>query len=100
MLPKAAVSGVAAVGTDVYLVIRFLVAILAAIVGVFAWQARHWWWLIALTPIVVLWNPVVPIIIEGDLLLGLHYVAAIVFLAAGILIRIRNDEDRNARRTR
>lgn len=90
-------AGVAAVGSDLYLLIRFLVAILALIVAVFAWQARHWWWLVALVPIAVVWNPVVPIELERDLQLGLHYGAAIVFLAAGILIKVRNDEDRNAR---
>jgi hypothetical protein len=93
----ALLAGVAALGGDLYLLIRFLVAILALIVAVFAWQARQWWWLVVLVPIAVVWNPVIPIELERDLLLGLHYVAAIVFIAAGILIRVRNDEDRNAR---
>ena len=90
-------AGVALVDSDAYLVIQFLVAILALIVAVFAWQARQWWWLAGLAPIAVLWNPVVPLEIDGDLWLGLHYVAAIVFIAAGVLIRIKNDEDRNKR---
>ena len=93
----ALLAGVGAIGSDLYLLVQFLVAILALIIAVFAWQARQWWWLIVLVPIAVLWNPVVPLALESDLRLGLHYVAAIVFLAAGILIRVRNDEDRNAR---
>ena len=90
-------AGIGAVGSDLYLLIRFLVSILALIVAVFAWQAKQWWWIGALAAVAVLWNPVVPIELERDLQLGLHYGAAVVFLAAGILIRIRNDEDRNAR---
>ena len=93
----ALLAGVAAIGGDLYLLIRFLVAILALIIAVFAWQARQWWWLAALVPIAVVWNPVVPVELARDALLGAHYVAAIVFLAAGILIRIPNDEDRNSR---
>lgn len=91
------IAGVAAVGSDFYTVIRFVVSILALIVAVFAWQARHWWWLLVLAPIAVIWNPVMVIPLERDLLLVLHYVAALVFIAAGILIKIRNTDDRNAR---
>lgn len=90
-------AGVALVGGDAYLIIQFVVAILALIVAVFAWQARHWWWVIPLAAIAVVWNPILPIGIEGDVWLALHYIAAIVFLAAGILIRVRNTEDRNRR---
>lgn len=93
----ALLAGVAAIGGDLYLLIQFIVAILALIVAVFAWQARQWWWLIVLVPIAVVWNPVLPVELERELLLGLHYVAAIVFIAAGILIRVRNVEDRNSR---
>lgn len=90
-------AGVALVDSDSYIVIQYLVAIFALIVAVIAWQAKHWWWLVALVPMAVVWNPIFPITIEGDLWLGLHYVAAIVFIAAGVLIRVKNDEDRNKR---
>jgi hypothetical protein len=93
----ALLAGVAAIGGDVYLVIRFIVAIFALIVGVFAWQARQWWWLILLVPIAVVFNPVLPLDIDRAVLLLLHYAAAIVFIAAGILIKVRNQEDRNSR---
>ena len=90
-------AGLALVDSDAYLVIRFVVSIFALIIVVFAWQARQWWWLALLLPIAVIWNPIWVISITGDLWLGLHYVAAIVFIACGILIRIRNPEDRNKR---
>ena len=90
--------GVALLTGDLFLIIRFVVSILALIVAVFAWQARQWWWLIGLIPIAVLWNPVFPIDLGlPDLRLGLQYVAAIVFLAAGILIRV-TDERAGSRR--
>ena len=90
-------AGVALVGSDGYLIIQFLVAILALIVAFFAWQARQWWLSVPLVAIAVLWNPVFPITIDGDVWLALHYIAAIVFIAAGILIRIPNEDDRNKR---
>ena len=93
----ALLAGVAAIGGDVYVVVQFVVAIFALIVSVFAWQARQWWWLLVLVPIAVVWNPVVPIPIASGVQLVLHYAAALVFIAAGILIKVRNDEDRNSR---
>lgn len=88
--------GVALIESGGFLVIRYVVSILALIVAVFAWQARQWWWLVGLLPIALLWNPVFPIVLDSaDLWLGLQYGAAIVFLAAGILIRIAvSDESR------
>jgi hypothetical protein len=91
------VAGVALVGGDGFTVIRFAVCILALVVSVFAWQARQWWWLVGLVPVAVLWNPVLPIEIGGDVWLGMQYVAALIFIAAGMLIKIRNPEDRNKR---
>jgi hypothetical protein len=86
----AVLAGIALLESDAFLIIRFVVSIFALIIAVLAWQAKQWWWLLVLVPIAVVWNPVVPIDIGGDLWLGLQYVAAIVFLAAGILIKSRN----------
>jgi hypothetical protein len=80
-----------------FLWIRFPVSILAIIVAVFAWQASKWWWLIGLAPIAVLWNPVWVIVLHGQVWVALQFVGAIVFIAAGILIKIRNPEDKNRR---
>ena len=82
-------AGAALIESDTFTVIRYVVSIFALIVAVFAWQAKQWWWLIGLVPIAVLWNPVIPIELGlPDLWLGLQYVAALVFVAAGILIRV------------
>lgn len=90
-------AGIALIGTGGYTVVLFVVCILALIMCVFAWQAKQWWWLIGFAPIAVLWNPVFPLALDPDVLLGAEYVAALVFIAAGILIKIRNPEDRNRR---
>ena len=81
--------GLALLGSDAFTVIRFVVSILALIVAFFALQARQRWWVIPLVAIAVLWNPVFPIDLgQPDLWLGLQYVASIVFVSAGITIRV------------
>ncbi len=75
------------IDSEWFTVVRYVVTILAAIVAWFAVQARHWWWLIAFVPIVVLWNPVWPLALSGQLWLGAQFLAALAFLAAGLLIR-------------
>ncbi len=91
--------GVVFIGTDTFTVIRFIVSIFALIVAVFAWQCRQWWWLPLLAAIAVLWNPVIPIDLQSaDVWLGLQYAAAIVFLAAGILIKVIDTSGSSARR--
>jgi len=92
----ALLAGVVLIEGDGFTIIRYVVSIFALIVGVFAWQAKQWWWLIGLVPIAVLWNPVIPIELGlADLWLGLQYVAAAVFIAAGILIRVQDTENRS-----
>ena len=93
----ALLAGVALVQSDTFTVIRYVASILALIVIVFAWNAKQWWWIIGLAPIVIAWNPVVPIEFPDDLWLGMQYVAALIFIAAGIRIKVRNPEDRNRR---
>ncbi|MCU1406654.1 MAG: hypothetical protein JWQ43_2957 [Glaciihabitans sp.] len=91
-------AGTALLGTSGYTWILFGVAILALITCVFAYQAKQWWWLILLVPVAVVWNPIVPLPMEPpQLFMGLQYVAAIIFIAAGVLIKVRNPEDRNRR---
>ena len=83
--------GVAIIDSDGFIVVRYVVSILALIVVVFAWQARQWWWIIGLVPIAVLWNPVFPIDLGmPDLWLGLQYVAVLLFIAAGILVKVED----------
>ena len=90
-------AGVALVNVDAYIVIRFAASILALIVAVFAWQARQWWWLPLLAGIAVLFNPVIVVPVSGGALLIAHYVSILVLLVIGILVKVRNPEDRNRR---
>ncbi len=91
--------GVAIISSGGFIVIRYLVSILALIVAVFAWQSRQWWWIIGLAPIAVLWNPVYVIDLspidlgQPDLWLGLQYLAVLVFLPAGILIKVTDRDN-------
>ena len=81
--------GGALVTSDSFIVIRFVVSIFALIVSVFAWQASQWWWIIGLAPIVTLWNPVFPIELGmPELWLALQFLAAGVFIAAGVSIKV------------
>ncbi len=82
---------------DWFLVIRFAVAILALICCVFAWQAKQWWWILPLGAIAVLWNPVFPFLLNGQLWVALQFAAAAAFIGSGILVKVRNPEDRNRR---
>lgn len=82
-------AGLALLDTDGFIVIRYVVSILALIVAWFAFQAKQWWWLFGLLPIAVLWNPVLPIELGiPTLWLALQYVAALVFLICGWFIRV------------
>ena len=70
------------------IVVLFVVAILALIVGWFAVQARQWWWIPVFVAIVVLWNPVLPFPFTGPVWAAAQPAAAIVFLVAGALIKV------------
>lgn len=91
------VAGAALVGTEGFTWVRYVTSILALIVSVFAWQSRQWWWLIGLLPIAVAWNPVVVLPLEGVVWQAMQFVAALLFITAGLLIKVANPEDRNRR---
>lgn len=71
-------------------VLRYVVSILALIVGWFAIQAKHWWWVPVFLAIAIMWNPVVPFTWEGGALTAAwfwgHLVAAALFVVAGFTI--------------
>ena len=75
------------IGGEWFLLIRFVVAILALIVGWFAIQARHWWWVPVFAAIAVLWNPIFPFAFDGPVWTAAQPVAAVLFLVAGATIR-------------
>jgi len=85
--------GVTALDDGPFIVVRYVAAIFAAIVAVFAYQAKHWWWLPVFVAVAVLWQPVWPLPVEETLWQGLQYGAAIAFLVAGWLIRVPIPED-------
>ena len=92
-------AGLALLTTTEFFWIKTVTAILAAIVAVFAFQARQYWWLPFLAAIVVLWNPVWPIDLHQDYVwLILQYVAVVLFIVCGILIKVPNEDDQNARK--
>ena len=74
-------------------VIRYVAAIFAAIVAVFAFQAKQWWWLPLLAAIAVAWNPVWVIDIPSPWWQGAQYAAALVFLLAGWFVKVPIPED-------
>jgi Family of unknown function (DUF6804) len=80
-----------------YFWIRTVVAVLAAILSVFAWQAGQPWWMLTMVPIVVVWNPVWPFDFHGQGWVSAQFVAALAFIVTGILIKVRNQDDRNRR---
>jgi hypothetical protein len=91
-------AGLALLDSGAFFWIKTVVAILAAIVAVYAWQAKQWWWLVPLAAIVIMWNPIWPI--DWGHWIGwlvAQYVAAVLFLIIGVLIKVPNPDDRNRR---
>lgn len=88
----ALVAGASLVDTTIFVVFRYVVAILAAILCVFAFRGRGWGYLPFLAAIVVLWNPVYVIPITGQPWLILQFVAAVVFVATGVRVKVPSPE--------
>ena len=78
---------------DWYIWVRYIAAILALIVCVFAWQGKAYWWLIGLVPIAVVFNPVWPLPIPDIGLSLAHLAGAIVFVAAGVTIKVPTGDE-------
>lgn len=72
------------------LVALFATAILALIIGWFAFRARQWAWVLIFVAIAVLWNPVLPFPFSGIVWDIAQPAAALVFLAAGAVIKTRH----------
>lgn len=80
--------GVALIESEAFIVIRFVVSILALIVMVFAFQAKHWWWIPVMLAIAVAWNPIYPLDVAGPWWLAAHYAVILVFVLAGVFIKV------------
>ncbi|MGZ0712728.1 DUF6804 family protein (plasmid) [Coraliomargarita sp. W4R53] len=84
----ACLAGTALLGHEYYLVIRFIITILAIIIGWYAVQARQWWWVPVMLAIAVVWNPLFPFLLSGPWWTAAHIVAAGLFVAAGAAIKV------------
>jgi len=82
------IAGFALIEGTGFIIIRYVVAILALIIGFFAYQAKQWWWMPLLLAIAVIWNPVVPFGFSGVYWYGAQYLAIVVFLLTAILIKV------------
>lgn len=80
-------AGLLLIGQEGYLVIRFVVSILAAITAVFVWQAKQWPWLVPPVVVAVLWNPVLPFAFAGQPFRLGHVLGAAALLATGFFAR-------------
>ncbi|RKR73850.1 DUF6804 family protein [Frondihabitans australicus] len=92
----ALVAGAALLDSTIFIAFRYVVAILALIVLVFAYRGRGWGYLPFLAAIAVLWNPVWVIPLSGQPWQLLQFAAAVVFVVAGIRIRVPNPEAKAA----
>ena len=90
----------ALMGGDWFTLVLFVAAIFAVIVGWFAIQARpkisgagprarQWWWLPIFAVIAVIWSPVFPFPFAGPVWTAAQPLAAVVFLVAGALIKVK-----------
>lgn len=84
----------ALIGGDWYIWVRFVVAILALIMCVFAVQGKSYWWLIGLVPVAIVFNPVWPLPIDDLWLRLLSLAGTVVFVAAGIAIKVPVGEEK------
>jgi len=81
-------AGLALLDSESFIIIRYAVSILALIICVFVIQARSWYWLIALVPMAVLWNPVVVLDLGGQGWVSAQFIAAIVFITVGLRTKV------------
>lgn len=72
-----------------FLLVLFIVAILALIVAWFAFQAKQWWWIPAFAAVAIIWNPAYPLPFSGEIWSAAQPAAAVLFLIAGALIKVR-----------
>lgn len=86
------VAGSVVLDTSIFTAFRYVIAILALIVLVFGYRGRAWLYLPFLAAIAVLWNPVYIIPLTGQLWQGLQFAAAIVFVVAGVRVRVPSPE--------
>ena len=82
------IAGFALIEGSGFIIIRYVVAILALIIGFFAYQAKQWWWMPLMLAIAVIWNPVFPFGFSGIYWYGAQYLGIVVFILAAIFIKV------------
>lgn len=81
--------GIGLVGQEFYQLITWAIAVLALICVVLLAQAKLWWWTAPFIAIAVLWNPLIAFDIDSTVWMLMHYVAISVFIAAGLLVKVK-----------
>jgi hypothetical protein len=94
------IAGFALIGGSAFIIIRYVVAILALIIGYFAFQSKQWWWMPLMLAIAVVWNPVLPFGFSGIYWYGAQYAAILVFIATAIFIKVPISEGEKPGRVR
>ncbi|MGO4689378.1 DUF6804 family protein [Glaciibacter sp. 2TAF33] len=84
----ALLAGLALLDVDSFIIIRYVVSILAIIICIFVVQAKAWWWLVVLVPIAVIWNPVFVIDLHGQGWVSAQFIAALAFIVVGIRTKV------------
>lgn len=93
-----ALAGAALIDSDSFLIVCYVLAILALIIAWFSFQARKWWWLPILMAIAVLWNPVFPFEFAGPWWLAAQYLAALGFIIVAVVVKLPDSADAEAGR--
>ena len=94
------IAGFALIEGSGFVIIEYVVAILALIIGWFAFQAKQWWWLPLLLAIAVVWNPVFPFDFRGAYWFGAQYAAILVFVLVAILVKVPITDEQKPGRMR
>jgi hypothetical protein len=84
----ALLAGLALLDSDGFVIIRFIASILALIICVFVIQAKAWWWLLGLVPIVIVWNPIVVLDLSGQGWVSAQFIAALIFIIVGVRTKV------------
>ncbi|MFD1722669.1 DUF6804 family protein [Amnibacterium endophyticum] len=80
-------SGLLLIGTGLYVVVLYVVSVLALITAVLVGQAGRWAWLPVPIVVAVLWNPVLPFAFSGQPFRIGHVVAAAALVLTGTFAR-------------
>jgi hypothetical protein len=94
------IAGFALIEGSGFIIIQYLVSILALIIAWFALQAKQWWWIPLLLAIAVIWNPVFPFHFGGAYWFGAQYAAILVFVVVAIFVKVPITEAQKPGRVR